>query len=264
MAEKQDRAASTMKSNKADAARGEVRFPKRPPRVRSTPTHALQQRIKQYILENKLGAGEPMPTEFELMEHLNVSRNPLREALKGLQAIGVVEVRRGYGMYVGTMSLGGLVEELTFHGRLSLQAGRHNLMQLVEMREILERGLIEYVLARHSDTDLSDLEKVIVQMEQDAAAGTFSGQTDRAFHEVLYRRLGNPLVSQLLGALWDVFHELRPDLPPVDEEPASQVRSHRDIYEAVQRRDRIAAVMAMTAHFEGIRARLLLEPDPQG
>ncbi|MHB1598095.1 MAG: FadR/GntR family transcriptional regulator [Acidimicrobiales bacterium] len=235
-----------------------VRSPKRPPRVRSTPTEALQDRIKQLILESKLPAGHPMPTEFELMEQLNVSRNPLREALKALQAVGIVEVKRGFGMYVGHMSLGGLVEELTFHGRLALQTGREDLMHLVEMREILERGLVEYVLERKTASHLSDLEATIEKMEAEAAAGVVSSETDRNFHELLYARLANPVVSQLLGAFWDAFHELQHDLPPKDAAPSIDVRYHRDIYEAVKAGDRVGAVTAMAAHFEGIRARLVI------
>ncbi len=228
--------------------------------MRSGSSLDLQERVKELILESRLPAGHPLPTEFELMERLNVSRNPLREALKALQAVGIVEVRRGFGMYVGKMSLGGLVDELTFHGRLSLQTSRESLLHLVEMREILERGLIEYLLELRGALDLTELAAVLAQMEEEAVSGAHSDETDRAFHEFLYARLGNPLVSQVLGAFWDAFHELQNQLPPIDEEPLEMVRRHRHIYEAVRRRDHKGAVAAMAEHFEGIRARLATSP----
>ena len=232
------------------------RLVRRPPRVRAGSSLDLQERIKELILDGKLPAGHPLPTEFELMAQLNVSRNNLREALKALQAVGIVEVRRGFGMYVGKMSLGGLLNELTFHGRLSLQTSRESLLQLVEMREILERGLIEYWLEKRDGMDLAGLEAVLAQMSEEAVEGTHSDETDRAFHEFIYAGLGNPLVSQVLGAFWDALHELQNELPPIEEDPDEMVRRHRQIYEAALRGDRKGAVVAMALHFDGIRARL--------
>ena len=98
----------------------------------------------------------------------------------------------------------------------------------------------------------------MAQMEAEAAVGEVSPETDRLFHDVLYRPLGNPLVGQLLGAFWDVYHRLRDDLGGPDETPADVARRHRDIYAAVTAGDRDAAVAAMRAHFDGVRAR----PDP--
>ena len=68
----------------------------------------------QLILDRRLRAGAPLPTEAELMEDLGVSRNSVREALKALQALDIVEIRHGYGTYVGQASLTPLIDGLTF------------------------------------------------------------------------------------------------------------------------------------------------------
>jgi DNA-binding FadR family transcriptional regulator len=101
-----------------------------------------------------------------------------------------------------------------------------------------------------------DVAVVMAQMEAEAAAGEVSPETDRLFHDVLYRPLGNPLVGQLLGAFWDVYHRLRDDIGRPDETPADVARRHRDIYAAVVAGDRDAAATAMRAHFDGVRSRL--------
>ena len=62
---------------------------------------AAQERIKQYIVDNALRPGDPLPTEFDLSRSLGISRNSLREALKALETIGVVETRHGLGSFVG-------------------------------------------------------------------------------------------------------------------------------------------------------------------
>lgn len=231
---------------------------RRPPRVRKARGGRLQQRIKEIILERDLSAGDPMPTELDLMEELDVSRNSLREALQALQAVGIVEIRHGYGMYVGRMSLGALVDELTFHGRLSRRAGADDLAHLVEIREALEQGLVDMTVGRTTDEDIARLGEAAARMEAEAEAGLLSPDTDRLFHDQLYRPVGNPLVHVLLSAFWDAYNDLQGDLMPAEEGPSEVAARHRRIYDAVAARDRSAARAALREHFGGIRKRLSL------
>ncbi|GGU93824.1 transcriptional regulator [Actinomadura cremea] len=226
---------------------------------RNSRTEEVQQRVKQLILERGLAVGDPMPTEFDLVEELDVSRNSLREALKALQAVGIVEIRHGFGMYVGSMSLGALVDELTFHARISKRQGRDDLAHLVDIREILERGLIDQVIDRGLNSGTPELDEVMRRMEAEADAGEVTPETDRLFHELLYRPLANPIVNQLLGAFWDVYRTLQHDLAPVVQEAGDVAQRHRDIYDALRAGDRTAASVATAAHFRGIRDRLELD-----
>ncbi|WP_157248135.1 FadR/GntR family transcriptional regulator [Nonomuraea typhae] len=212
-----------------------------------------QEAVKEIILRRRLVAGDPLPTESELMEELGISRNSVREALKALQAVGIVDIRHGFGMFVGRMSLAGLVDELTFHGRIT---GRGHLAHLVEIRELLETGLVQKLIDMGSDADLSAAADVMARMEAEAEKGEVSPEIDRLFHDVLYRPLGNPLVSQLLGAFWDVYHQLRDEVGTPDEPPLDVARRHRDIYAAVTAGDKTAAIAALQAHFEGVRNRV--------
>ena len=95
-----------------------------------------------------LAAGDPLPTESELMDELGIGRNSVREALKALQAVGIVDIRHGFGMFVGRMSLTGLVDELAFHSRITLQDSRNHLGYLIEIREVLESGLVQRLIDR--------------------------------------------------------------------------------------------------------------------
>ncbi|NRQ32663.1 FadR family transcriptional regulator [Nonomuraea sp. NN258] len=215
-----------------------------------------QQGVKDLIVRRGLVAGDPLPTETELMEELQVSRNSIREALKALQAVGIVDIRHGFGMFVGRMSLSGLVDELAFHSRITLQNGKNHLANLVEIREILEAGLVQRLIDLGPEADLGPVADVMARMEDESAVREVSPETDRLFHDLLYRPLGNPLVSQLLGAFWDVYHQLRDHLGTPDESPSDVARRHRDIYTAVLAGDKSAAVAAVYAHFDGVRNRL--------
>ncbi|NUT36029.1 MAG: FadR family transcriptional regulator [Hamadaea sp.] len=221
----------------------------------------VQEAVKRIILQRGLAAGDPLPTESELMAELGIGRNSVREALKVLQAVGIVDIRHGFGMFVGQMSLNGLVDELAFHSRMTMASAaseeRHHLGHLIEIREVLESGLVIRLIeqgigAAHLVPALGAIE----EMAKEAQVGDVSPETDRLFHDVLYRPLANPLVSQLLSAFWEVYHQLRDDLGAPDETAADVVRKHRDIYAAVIAGDKEAAVTAMRAHFDGVRSRL--------
>ncbi|GIH14541.1 transcriptional regulator [Rugosimonospora africana] len=220
----------------------------------------VQEAVKDIILRRGLVAGDPLPTESELMEELGIGRNSVREALKVLQAVGIVDIRHGFGMFVGRMSLAGFVDELAFHSRMTMQDERNHLGHLIEIREVLESGLVLRLIDSLDSGDLpaqlAPIRDVIEQMRAEAAVGAISPETDRLFHDLLYRPLRNPLVGQLLGAFWQVYHELRDDLGTPDESPADVARTHRDIYRAVLTGDRAAATEAMREHFAGVRSRL--------
>jgi DNA-binding FadR family transcriptional regulator len=224
--------------------------------ARSSRTQLLQQQIKNRILQLGLSAGDPMPTEAELAERLNVGRNSVREAIKALQAVGIVEVRRGLGLYVGRMSLGALVDELTFHTRITLRDGRTGLVELTEVREALEAGLAQRLISRQPGADLQELAEVLDTMAEEARSGRISPDIDRLFHEVLYRPLGNALVGQLLGAFWDAYHQVEHELGQPDEPAPAILQRHRDIFTAVAAADPGATATAMTAHFASVRHRL--------
>ena len=237
---------------------------KPPPRVRRTQAKSLQERIKQLIDEEGLKAGDPLPTELDLVEVLDVSRNSLREALRALQAVGIVEIRHGHGMYVGRLSLGALVDELTFHGRLSETAGPADLADLanlVEIREVLELGLLDLVLERITPQGLERLNQVVIQMEDEAARGLLLPDTDRLFHERLYEPLDNPLVNVLLKAFWDAYQTLQSELLPPHESPVEVAQRHRRIHTSLADANRRSTRTAMASHFKGIRQRLALVTD---
>ena len=103
---------------------------------------ALQSDVMELILDRNLMPGDPLPTENDLSAALGVGRNTLREALKVLQALGVIEIRHGFGMFVARSNFEALVDGLTFRGRLSLRHQGIEALQLVEVRQSLESGLI--------------------------------------------------------------------------------------------------------------------------
>ncbi|MGW4730451.1 FadR/GntR family transcriptional regulator [Streptomyces shenzhenensis] len=216
----------------------------------------LQERIKKLIVDRRLPSGAPLPTEPELMEFLGASRNSVREALKALQAMGIVEIRHGFGTYVGPMSLAPMVEGLAFRTLAGHHRGEDSLLQLLELREAMEAGLVSRLAGRLPEADLTELAALVDRMEERAAQGAGLTETDRAFHAMLYRGLDNVLLSEVLEAFWDAFHRVQRDLVEVAEEPRVTCHRHREILDAVRSGDSIRAEKAIRDHFGNIRARL--------
>ncbi|MET7907619.1 FadR/GntR family transcriptional regulator [Streptomyces avermitilis] len=216
----------------------------------------LQERIKKLIIDRRLPSGAVLPTEPELMELLGASRNSVREALKALQAMGIVEIRHGFGTYVGPMSMAPMIEGLAFRTVAGHYRGEDSLLQLLELREAVETGLISRLAGRLAPHDLVELDGLVDRMEKEAAEGVGLAETDRAFHATLYRGLGNVLLSEVLEAFWDAFHRVRIDLVDVRQDPRVTCRQHREILDAVRSGDSIRAEEAIREHFGNIRTRL--------
>src|SRR5258708_4187576 len=102
----------------------------------------LSEAIVDLITEQNLLPGAPLPTEAQLTADLQTSRGPLREALKALQAQGIVEVRHGYGTFVGPASADAMLPWLTFRARSA-----STLADLLDLRELLEIGLTRRLAA---------------------------------------------------------------------------------------------------------------------
>ncbi|GAA2335977.1 FadR/GntR family transcriptional regulator [Dactylosporangium salmoneum] len=209
---------------------------------------SVQDRIVELIHDRELPPGAPMPTEPQLMDLLGASRNSVREAIRALQALGIVEIRHGYGTFVGRASLDVLTPSLTFRVRSGPGGGIRALQDLVEVRELLEVGLVGDVVGTVSEARFAALDALVNGMAHDAGA-------DRAFHALLYESCGNELVLQLIGLFWDVYHSCDDELAPPDGAEQT-VANHRRIVDALRAGDREAAREAMRLHFHDVKQRV--------
>ncbi len=217
---------------------------------------ALQTDIMNLILERRLSPGDPMPTEAELSEELGIGRNTLREALKVLQALGVVEIRHGFGMFVAPSNFDALADGLTFRGRLSLQGTGHEAMELVDIRQALETGLIGAAMAEMTSADHADLDELVTGMAVRAAAGKNFSDIDATFHSRLYSPLDNQVLAQLMDVFWQVYSEIQQAIGHSDTPLIDIASKHRAILDAIRTGDAVEAAHTLDVHFGGLRERI--------
>lgn len=216
-----------------------------------------QDRVKAFIIANGFQEGDLLPSESEMARNLGISRPSLREALRSLQTIGLVETRHGAGTFVGRFTLGSLTDGLAFQIGVDRQQGdahiARDLRELVAIREVLESELARRLAGTFSEAELRDIYDLINEMETLAANGRMFPQQDWQFHEALYRPTGNRLLIQLLESFWTVFERVRESTPD-QAKLVITARNHREIADALASGDGDAAAHAMAAHFSGILA----------
>jgi DNA-binding FadR family transcriptional regulator len=231
--------------------------------IERRPTFDAQRQIKRVIIDANLAAGDPLPTETQLMALLGISRGSLREALKGLQARGIVEVVHGRGMFVGQLTMDALIDGLTFHLQLGTPPQHRRVAsELTDVRDILEGALVQQV-AHDADADLlAVLERIVVEMERTGAEAAPFQDLDREFHTVLYRAIDNEIVTKLILAFWHVLEVARPDLPESHDDRGMNASHHRAILDRLRARDASGAGEAMKRHFAGTHRWIQTPSDP--
>ena len=132
----------------------------------------------------------------------------------------------------------------------------HSMVELLDVREGLEAGFVKRVAA--ADAGPAELLHSLVGRKRERAdRGQTFPEEDRFFHRLLYRPLGNDLLLKLLDVFWEVWQRLREEvMRPGSFDPIRTWEGHRQIVEALERRDGAAARRAVVAHFEGTREQL--------
>lgn len=218
---------------------------------------SVTDQIKDYILIHRLQPGDLLPTEADLCTELGVSRSSVREAMRTLAALDIVEVRHGYGTYVGQLSLAPLVEGLVFRGVLSPEDDFAALREVVEVREALDLAMADRVCAAMAGTQNPHLSSLVDEMVAKSQHGEPFAEADRAFHSELLEGLDNQLVGQLVTAFWEVNTVVYPRLnlaPTVGLDETA--KAHGDMLRAAERGDVEAYREAVVAHYLPLRRGL--------
>lgn len=218
---------------------------------------SVTDQIKEFILRRRLHPGDALPSEAELCAALGVSRSSIREAMRTLGALDIVEVRHGFGTYVGQLSLAPLVEGLVFRGVLSPTDDLSALREVVEVREALDLAVSEQIIAAlHAEPD-PRLDELVAAMKRKGERGEEFLEEDHAFHSRMLSHIDNGLIGQLVTAFWEVNAVVYPKLglaPAADLKATAQ--AHGLLVQAAVDADLAAYREAVVLHYEPLRRAL--------
>ena len=168
--------------------------------------------IKSYILRERLQPGDLLPTEIELCEAVGASRSSVREAVRKLEGLNIVNVEHGRGTFVGSLSLDPMVETLAFRSMVSVGKNFDDLKDVVELRRFLDLGCADEVCAKVKGTEQPELDALVDAMVSSAERGEDFLYADIDFHMGLLDPLGNTIAKQMVHSLWLVHMAVLPQI----------------------------------------------------
>lgn len=206
-------------------------------------------KIKSMILDGRLRPGDRLPPEKELSDALGLSRSSLREAVKALEIIRVLDVRRGDGTYVTSLEPGLLLEAMSFVVELHEDA---SVLELFAVRRILEPAAAAMATARATDAALAQLAALLDGVDASTPIDGLVAH-DLEFHHAIAELAGNGYLTSLLDGLSSGTVRARVWRGLTEENVSARtLAEHRAIVDALVDRDVELARARTTAHIAGV------------
>lgn len=207
-------------------------------------------KIKKQLLSGIYKIGDKLPTERELTETFGVGRTVIREALILLEVEGFIEIRKSSGIYV-------IKNEI---GMDSFLTGKVGPFELLQARQLIESTIAAFAATQIVKSDLEKLNDVLEQ-EKEYLDLPPNEELDRYFHCLVAGATQNALLTDLVRYIWDVRKRdpIWQELKQQDEQREYSQRGyeeHKAILQALQRKDPMAAKLAMWQHLENINDRV--------
>lgn len=216
---------------------------------RSTVKDLALDQLKRYIASGAVVPGQRLPSERELAHRLGVGRNSVREALKVLGAVGLVEVRVGEGTFISEQTGSSIGRTIG----LSLAAGGGALIEIIQARQMIEVEACAIAADKARPDDIDGLRTCLQSMERFAREGKVHDYltADMGFHARIARATYNSIISVIITNLTDILAEVLRDAQAEQLEPMVESgASHREIFDAIVQRNPHLAADAMRRHLQ--------------
>lgn len=229
------------------------------PVERTTVTEEVVRRLIELVNNGIVRPGEKLPSERELMEQLDIGRSSVREALRTLTLTGLLETRPGSGTYV-TRDISNFVAEQV---EWSALLGRHELLELYEVRIPLEIQAAALASERASSDDIERLEQAVQELEYGSEDLDSQVEADLTFHIIIAETTNNKVLLRLVSGLRTLLSNTIRRSAAATETRMSTVEEHRAILLAIKARDGERTRQAMARHME-ISQQLALKTVERG
>ncbi|MDD5060944.1 MAG: FadR/GntR family transcriptional regulator [Candidatus Marinimicrobia bacterium] len=210
----------------------------------------IVERIEELVRQKKVLPGEKLPTEAKLCKMFGVSRTSLREALQKLNARGLLRIRKGSGIYVTDYHAENVIKPLSLF--LELNLDRNYLLQVMEIRRIIEPPVAEIAAAKRSAEDLTKLEKNCNDLKKcDPHDYIRQGQIDKDFHLNIALASQNQLIPIIVEPIFLLMPKIRSLVyERIDNAKSSAITYHDRILDKIRNSDKAGAARAMLKHLQ--------------
>jgi GntR family transcriptional repressor for pyruvate dehydrogenase complex len=201
------------------------------------------------LIVKKLKPGDKLPSERELADMLQVSRSSIRDAIRSLELVGLVEPRQGAGTIVR--------ESATEPFANALERKQKLVAELLDFRKMLEPPLAARAATHASTEEMSEMEEILERQEEKQDRGEVTIVEDAEFHYSVALASGNSVVLKVIDILMDLLRDTRERSLQLRGRPQKSLAGHKKILMAIKRRDAEAAKSAMRRHIEDVEEIVL-------
>ncbi len=227
---------------------------------RRTLRERILERLKEFIVANHLRPGDHLPTERELAEALGVSRTSVRDAMRLLEGLGVVDTRPKRGALLKVPDQNTLQDFLWFF----LAYNSDSIADIWEARQVLELAILPLVAERATKEDWQEMETAIAGMEAALQRGEDGLEEDRCFHAALVKATHNPILQGIAQVVAEFFRQVQAQaLAGGREIREAALREHRQMFTALRQGDVAKAQTIMLRHLNR-PVKMGIIPKPKG
>lgn len=190
--------------------------------------------LTNLILSGAVGEGEKLSSERELAKRLSVNRTSLREALRRLESMGLVQVQPGNGIVVLDPDVHAGLEFVKFLLSNGIGLDRELILSLAEIRTVFAVPLIEMAAINADPEDIDRMQTIVDQYPREASSERLTGEHDFIFFQAMAKASGNKVFLYLLNTVREVFEKLSGVFYQTESSPAIAARLYGNIVEAIR------------------------------
>lgn len=215
--------------------------------------------VHELVRAGKFKAGDQLPSERELSEIFKVSRTSVREALRALEAQGLIISRTGMGNFIAQLPIESVVAPLA---KLLIEE-KTALADIFELRKLIEPHIASLAAERATEKDIQRLKSILAKQSEAVSRGETGVEADAELHFAIGQATQNQALEKLVSGLMEILsHSREESLQTLGRRRAS-IESHRKILSAIEQHNKARAQQAMFQHIERVEENVLSGKKPQ-
>jgi len=208
-----------------------------------------REKLKLFFVKNRLKGGDPIPTEHELAAGLDISRTAIREALKSLESLGIIEVRPGVGRFLKPFNFDAILANLSYGIDMDVK----DFKDILDVRIALESAFLERYVGHYNEAQIRELRDILERMRRLETSGGDESSMIRVhtlFHRALYKDQGNALLLSLI----EIFATIQRSMTLANRYRTRDMKQfielHAALVDAIERGNAAEVRTKLLEHFE--------------
>ena len=209
-------------------------------------SHKVERQIREAIQQKIFLAGDRLPGELELAERFGVSRTAVREALRMLSGRGLVDIRKGSGVYVSEIGMSNVVDP--FYQLLEMKCGKASLLHIIRVRLFMEPEIAKLAAEHRSLEDVAKLEEYYDKMKASRDKHFEMIESDIKFHRTIASATNNPIIPIIMEPIFQLLYKFISETYKQSHAPDLALKNHAILLEAITHHDKKKAYDTMRQH----------------